>query len=357
MERPGKAIKMKHAVTQIKNKNNLNARFGFTLKKGGTHTARTMMLDELTKLLSYVQKTKPAKEAYLKAILEDNCLGKRSGKTRSLSVRHLVALYALAPDITMFKALLYFRNRDKKSRPLLALLSTIARDSIFRSSIPFVFSFSEGQIISREALEKHIDNIEPDRFNKTTLKSTAQNINSTWTQSGHLTGRVKKIRSIPQPTAGAVSYALFLSYLTGERCESLFTKKYTKSLGCSFEKAIELAQEASRKELMNLKLLPGRRATTGRLYESLTNILELKDFRFSLWQVFLPCMLYDLTDTFPDWLSAQRYAKSYFQKPHLLPTPLPKYLEYIVQEFKKFLEDRNVTENSVVVIKGVGSLK
>ncbi len=29
------------------------------------------------------------------------------------------------------------------------------------------------------------------------------------------------------------------------------------------------------------------------LYESLTNILELKDFRFSLWQVFLPCMLYE----------------------------------------------------------------
>ncbi len=29
------------------------------------------------------------------------------------------------------------------------------------------------------------------------------------------------------------------------------------------------------------------------LYESLTNILELKDFRFSLWQVFLPCRLYE----------------------------------------------------------------
>ncbi len=29
------------------------------------------------------------------------------------------------------------------------------------------------------------------------------------------------------------------------------------------------------------------------LYESLTNTLELKDFRFSLWQVFLPCMLYE----------------------------------------------------------------
>ncbi len=31
------------------------------------------------------------------------------------------------------------------------------------------------------------------------------------------------------------------------------------------------------------------------LYESLTNILELKDFHFSLWQVFLSCMfLYEI---------------------------------------------------------------
>jgi hypothetical protein len=212
-----------------------------------------MMLDDLITLLSCVNKTKPAREEYLKGVLEENCLGKRSGKTRSLSVSHLVSLYALDPGTTIFKALLYFWNRDKKSRPLLALLCTIARDAVFRSSIPFVFSFSEGRIVSRSALERYLENLEPGRFSQATLKSTAQNINSTWTQSGHLTGRVKKIRSIPQPTAGAVSYALFLSYLTGERGESLFTTQYTKALDCSFEKVLELAEEASRKGWIVLK--------------------------------------------------------------------------------------------------------
>ena len=43
--------------------------------------------------------------------------------------------------------------------------------------------------------------------------------------------------------------------------------------------------------------------------------------------------LFDLTNTFAAWLSSQRYAKSYFQKPHLLATVLPKYLDYIVDEF------------------------
>jgi len=245
--------KMNKIFVKKENRKDINTCFGFKLAKGGVHTSRTMMLDELTNLLSHADNSKMAKEDYLKLIKEENCLGKRSGKTRELSARHLVDLYSLNPDLTIFKALLYFWNRDKNSRPLLALLITIARDSVFRSTIPFIFSFSEGELISRDALEQYIDNLEPGRFSKATLKSTAQNINSTWTKSGHLTGHAKKIRSTPQATAGAVSYALFLSYLTGVRGQELFTSQYTKALDCSFEKAIEIAEEASRKGWIILK--------------------------------------------------------------------------------------------------------
>lgn len=67
-------------------------------------------------------------------------------------------------------------------------------------------------------------------------------------------------------------------------------------------------------------------------------------------------LLFDLTNTFAAWLSTQRYAKSYFQKPHLLATVLPKYLDYIVDEFERFLGSRTIDENAVVAIQGVGSL-
>ena len=66
--------------------------------------------------------------------------------------------------------------------------------------------------------------------------------------------------------------------------------------------------------------------------------------------------LFDLTNTFAAWLSSQRYAKSYFQKPHLLATVLPKYLDYIVDEFERFLGSCNIDESAVVAIQGVGSL-
>ncbi len=67
-------------------------------------------------------------------------------------------------------------------------------------------------------------------------------------------------------------------------------------------------------------------------------------------------VMFDLTNSFPNWLAPQRYAKSYFQKPNLLPTLLPKYLSYIEAEFEKFLRDKNVNEKFVVALLGVGSL-
>lgn len=68
------------------------------------------------------------------------------------------------------------------------------------------------------------------------------------------------------------------------------------------------------------------------------------------WEIF------DLTDTFADWLSRQRYATSYFQRPQLLATLMPRYLEFIKQEFNEFIARRVVDDNSVVALKGVGSL-
>lgn len=66
--------------------------------------------------------------------------------------------------------------------------------------------------------------------------------------------------------------------------------------------------------------------------------------------------VFDLTDTFAEWLSAQRYAKSYFQKPHLLATLLPKYTTFIQERFQKYLEENEVHEGHVIALKGVGSL-
>ncbi|SDW37072.1 BREX protein BrxB domain-containing protein [Nitrosomonas communis] len=66
--------------------------------------------------------------------------------------------------------------------------------------------------------------------------------------------------------------------------------------------------------------------------------------------------LFDLTDTFAIWLASQRYAKNYFQNPHLLTTLLQKYLVFITEEFEHFLEEKKIDQNTVVALKGAGSL-
>jgi len=66
--------------------------------------------------------------------------------------------------------------------------------------------------------------------------------------------------------------------------------------------------------------------------------------------------VYDLTDTFAAWLSDQRYARSYFENPHLLSTLIPKYLDYIVLKFQTSLKEHSDDDNCVVALKGVGSL-
>lgn len=83
---------------------------------------------------------------------------------------------------------------------------------------------------------------------------------------------------------------------------------------------------------------------------------RIDEFEIVTKQVGHDWALFDLTDTFAAWLTSQRYAKSYFQKPHLLATVLPKYLDYIVDEFEGFVGSRNIDENAVVAIQGVGSL-
>ena len=66
--------------------------------------------------------------------------------------------------------------------------------------------------------------------------------------------------------------------------------------------------------------------------------------------------LFDLTDSFAKWLSTQRYAESYFKKPELITTVLPKFQATIVKEFEDFLTANQVNDDSVVALQGVGSL-
>ncbi|WP_324692120.1 hypothetical protein U0O11_06150 [Cobetia sp. D5] len=210
------------------------------------------MLDELTTLFGQVEADAPP-AAYQAAVREHNCLGKRSGRTRQLTARHLAELYGLDPVNPVHAGLRFFWSRDEAARPQLALLAAIARDSLLRDTIPVVLVKSLGESVSRQWLEERIEVLWPERFSPATRKSAAQNINSSLTKSGHLEGRVNKIRTQLQPATGAVAYALYLAWLQGGRGELLLQSLYCRVLDVGSDRLLELATQASARGWMVMR--------------------------------------------------------------------------------------------------------
>lgn len=234
--------------------NNSNfIKFGFAFPFGSPHVSRTMMFAELSILLEYVNTPGASRSDYIHAVVEDNCLAKRTDKNRIISKRYLLELYSLDPNMLLFRSLLFFWKRDSGGRHLLALLCSYARDPLLKASAKYILPLTEGALVTRQTMEEFLDSLAPGRYSTGKLASNAKNLNSTWTQSGHLTGRTQKKRSKAIPTMSSVSYALLLGYLTGVRGRSLFTSEYIKLLDCSLEHAIELAEEASRRGWIALK--------------------------------------------------------------------------------------------------------
>jgi hypothetical protein len=229
------------------------AMYGF--KTGGRTSlnSRTMMLKELSALLQAASSPEAEKSDFLKAVIDDNCLGKKSGITRKMSAAHLENMYALDTDMLIFTALRFFWQRDAAGRPLLAFTCLYSRDYVIRAITPTILEKREGEAISKGQVQEALNNRYPGVFSNATLESTTRNILSTFTQSGHLKGRLIKKRSRAVPTAGTVAYSLLLAYICGYRGESLLSCEYINLLDCTFGNAVELAETASRSGWISFK--------------------------------------------------------------------------------------------------------
>lgn len=210
------------------------------------------MLDDLTVLLND-GRVEQSRDSLVGAIEQENILGKRSAQSRQLAARHLRKLYALDRDVPLYRAFVFLWQREPSGRPLLAFLVAYARDAVLRSSAPFIFGLKDGEPYHRKSLESFIDQLDPGRFSRATLKSTAQNLAGTWTQAGHLRGRVKKERCLVKPTPSALTMALLLSFVRGDRGQLLFESEYVKLLDCSASQGMELAETAASKGWINFK--------------------------------------------------------------------------------------------------------
>ena len=191
----------------------------------GTHTSRTMMLSELESLLGSVP-AGATREDYSFAIVEDNVLGKQTEATRRLTNQRLGELYGLDPSVPIFRVLRRVWDVEREGRPLIALICALARDPLLRSTVQSVLSLHPGAELVRAGFLDSLRSAVGDRLNDSTLDKVARNAASTWSQSGHLEGRVRKIRQHVTPTAGPLALALWLGSTEGLAGEQLLRSRW-----------------------------------------------------------------------------------------------------------------------------------
>jgi len=226
---------------------------GFRRGAVGTHTSRTIMLAEVSSLFAAVADTAaPAEIAG--AIKASNILGKSTTSTRRLTNQRLSELYALDPQVALYRILRRLWQLDVTGRPVLAILCAIARDPLLAASASAVVPLPIGAEFLRSPMKEAIRADVDDRLNDSILDKVVRNAASSWTQSGHLVGRTIKKRSRVKATAGSTALALYLAHAAGFRGQQIFASGWAKVLDADAAALRSLALDAKRAGLIDLRI-------------------------------------------------------------------------------------------------------
>jgi len=214
------------------------------------------MLEELSLLLATCPDD-ASREDYHQAIERDNCLGKQTVATRRLSAQRLTELYGLDPGVPLFRVLLRCWYADPAGRPLLAILAAMARDPLLRATADIVLRMQPGEELARQQLTDAVSREAGRRLSESTLDKVVRNAASSWTQSGHLKGRGRKIRQLVIPTPVVTAYALFLGHIVGHRGTGLFRTLWAQALDAPIGKLVDLTVDAKRLGFLDMSQAGG----------------------------------------------------------------------------------------------------
>lgn len=226
---------------------------GFRFGAKGTHTSRTLMLSDLEAVLASVPAGSPCTR-YGHAIIEENCLGKPTVATRHLTLQRLTELYALDPDVPLFRIMRQLWDLEYSAHGLLALLCAIARDPLLRATAEPVLSLQPGAELLRDPVRRAVRENVGSRLSDATLEKVLRNAASSWTQSGHLEGRTFKKRKLVNATAACAALALYLAYVAGFRGPEIFTSGWFAVLDCTPSRARDLVFEAKRFGILDVRV-------------------------------------------------------------------------------------------------------
>ncbi|WP_141223924.1 hypothetical protein [Granulicella pectinivorans] len=248
------AIKRNSGADMIRfQTNDFDQTLGFRAGDKGTHSSRTMMFTELDALIRVVPEG-AAKQDYADAVVSHNCLRKATTATRRLTLQRLTELYGLDPKLPIFRVLRRLWDAEPSSGPLLSLLTALARDPLLLATAQVILPLNEGVEMPRKLMTESLRSAVGTRLSDATLDKVVRNAASSWSQAGHLRGRTFKVREKVTPTPRLVAFALYLGTGAGLRGDDLLTSGWIKTLDCPPSQALDLAIEAKKLGLLDLRV-------------------------------------------------------------------------------------------------------
>lgn len=231
------------------------ASLGFRDGHKGAHLSRTMMLPELTVLLSTAPPSAPRDELR-RLIVEENLLGKRTASNRGRADAYLSQLYGLDPAIPIYRLLRRLWDADPTARPALALLTSCARDPLLRAAAPGLLAIPVGEAVDAARLTGALSTV-ASRFTPATLASTSRNVGATFTQSGYLRGKLHKVRVRASAAPVAAVMAAALGWMEGARGQFLLDSFWSRLLDRNPAEVLDLLLAAGRAGWLDIRSAAG----------------------------------------------------------------------------------------------------
>lgn len=221
---------------------------------GGPNTSHTNQVEALARLLEVVPADGGADE-YKAAAIDQNALGKETRASRRRSFRYLRELYLFRSDAPLFDALRRLSAEEPEALPLLATLSAMARDPVFRASAQVIVSTAPGEEVSTTQLGSAVNAEFPGNYKASSLAKIGRNVSSSWEQAGHLQSLrpSMKVRRKVNPAPTALAYALFIGHLRGRHGGALLEEPWPAILDLSATELLDLATVAAGRGLIEFR--------------------------------------------------------------------------------------------------------
>lgn len=223
----------------------------FTLGRLRTTASHTISIPHLTELLHAVPVGSAAGQ-YREAVVDSNVLGRPTHAGRQRSFRHLRELYFLDPARREFRALRHFWDIDPAAQPVLAGLLAFTRDEVLRASFAAVADLPLGSGVTSADLTAAVAAQFGNEMSESTLGKTGRNTGASWTQTGHLAGRAKKVRTEVEARPVAIAYAAYLGHLAGGRGLGVLDNPWSQILGLAPGRTLEALRDAHTQGLLDL---------------------------------------------------------------------------------------------------------